>query len=100
MNAALFLTALLAVSLFTGLFTEAFKKLLDEAGKTYHSNALAGIVSVVLALLVCAGYVIVSGTAINAVFAVYVVALTLLSWLAAMVGYDKVIQAIAQIKGE
>lgn len=31
---------------------------------------------------------------------VYLIALTLLSWLSAMVGYDKVIQAILQIRGK
>lgn len=35
---------------------------------------------------------------INAKMAVYLIALVLLSWLASMVGYDKVIQAITQCK--
>lgn len=34
----------------------------------------------------------------KAMMAVYLIALVLLSWLASMVGYDKVIQAIAQLK--
>ena len=34
----------------------------------------------------------------NLKMAVYLIALVLLSWLAAMVGYDKVIQSITQFK--
>lgn len=37
-------------------------------------------------------------TQINDKMAVYLIALVLLSWIASMVGYDKVIQAIAQLK--
>ena len=32
--------------------------------------------------------------------AVYLIALVFLSWLSAMVGYDKVMQAISQIKSK
>ena len=35
---------------------------------------------------------------LNAKMAVILIALVLLSWLCAMVGYDKVMQAISQIK--
>lgn len=37
--------------------------------------------------------------AISAQMVVILIALVLLSWLSAMVGYDKVIQAIGQIRG-
>lgn len=86
------------VSIFTGLFTEGIKKLLDEMTVKYHSNFLAGGVAVVLSTLVGAGYLILTETQINDKMAVYLIALVLLSWLASMVGYDKVIQAIAQLK--
>lgn len=85
-------------SYFTGLFTEGIKKLLDEMTVKYHSNFLAGGVAVVLSTLVGAGYLILTETQINDKMAVYLIALVLLSWLASMVGYDKVIQAIAQLK--
>ena len=51
-----------------------------------------------LSVLVSLGYVILTEAAFNAKLAVYLIALMLLSWLAAMVGYDKVIQAISQFK--
>ena len=87
-----------AVSLFTGLFTEAIKKWLDERGKTYFSNALAGYVAIGLSIAVGIAYIILVGAVLNAQTAVYLIALILLSWLCAMVGYDKVMQAIAQFK--
>lgn len=98
MSLEIFLLLLLIVSIFTGLFTEEIKKLLDEVNKKYHSNFLAGFVAVVLSVLVDAGYIILTESQINAKMAVYLIALVLLSWLASMVGYDKVIQAIAQCK--
>ena len=89
---------LLIVLVLTGLFTEAIKKWLQEREKDYYPNALAGYVSVVLSVAVGAAYIIITGAAINAQLAVYLIALVLLSWLCAMVGYDKVIQAISQFK--
>ena len=97
MTLEIFLLGLMIVSIFTGLFTEGIKKL-DEMTVKYHSNFLAGGVAVVLSTLVGAGYLILTETQINDKMAVYLIALVLLSWLASMVGYDKVIQAIAQLK--
>lgn len=98
MSLEMFLLMLLVVSVLAGLFTEAIKKVLDEHKKKYYSNLLAGAVSAVLAVLVDIGYVIMTETEINSKMAVILIALVLLSWLCAMVGYDKVIQAITQFK--
>ena len=94
MTLEIFLLGLMIVSIFTGLFTEGIKKLLDEMTVKYHSNFLAGGVAVVLSTLVGAGYLILTETQINDKMAVYLIALVLLSWLASMVGYDKVIQPL------
>ena len=98
MTFEIFLLGLLVVSVLTGLFTEAIKKWLQERDKKYYPNALAGYVAVGLSIAVGIAYVIVTGAAINAQMAVYLIAIVLLSWLCAMVGYDKVIQAISQFK--
>lgn len=98
MTSEIFLLGLLIVSVLTGLFTEAIKNYLTEKGKTYYANALAGYCAVGLSIAVSAGYMILTETAFNAKMAVYLIALAFLSWLAAMCGYDKVIQAIAQFK--
>lgn len=98
MNLEIFLTLLLAVSILTGLTVEAIKEVLKELERPYKANILAGLVAVVLSVLVMAGYVTLVDAVINSKMAVYLIALVLLSWLSAMVGYDKVIQAITQIR--
>ena len=98
MSMETFLMLLIGVSVFTALVTEAIKKIMDEAGKVYKSNILAGVVSVVLSVLSGTGYIIMTEAQINAKMEVILIALVLLSWLCAMVGYDKVMQAITQIK--
>ncbi len=70
MSMEVFLMLLLGVSIATGLFTEALKKLFDECGKVYKSNILAGVVSVVLSLAAGAGYIIMVETQLNAKMAV------------------------------
>lgn len=98
MSLEVFLLGLLIVSTLTGLFTEATKKWLDERGTKYYSNALAGYVAIGLSIAVGIAYIILVGAVLSAQTAVYLIALILLSWLCAMVGYDKVMQAIAQFK--
>lgn len=98
MTFEIFMAGLLLVSVLTGLFTEAIKGWLSERGKKFYCNALAGYVAAGVSVLVSAGYLIITETAFNLKMAVYLIALVLLSWLAAMVGYDKVIQSITQFK--
>ena len=98
MTFEVFMAMLFIVSVFTSLFTEGIKKWLQNRQKTYSANALAGYVAIVLSIAVFIGYVIVIGATLNAKLAVCLFALMLLSWLSAMVGYDKVVQAINQVK--
>jgi hypothetical protein len=98
MALALFLVGLLVVSVLTGLCTEAVKKTLDECGRTYRSNILAGLVSIVVSILVSVAVIVLAGVTITASVVVYIVALIIMSWLCAMIGYDKVVQAISQFK--
>lgn len=97
-NFQFFTTGLMVVSLLTGLVTEAIKKIMDENGKTYKANTLAGIVSVILAPTTCAFYAVNTGMAFNEQFITGAIALTFMSWLCSMVGYDKVVQTFAQFK--
>lgn len=93
-----FLALLMASSVLTGLFTEAGKKTLDTLELKFpSSNLLAGLVAVIVAALVCAAYTVIYEVPATDKTMVGYVALVLLSWLSAMVGYDKVIQALAQI---
>ncbi len=98
MTLEMFLTLLLMVSVITGLAVEAIKMVLDDLERSYAANTLAGGVSALLSLAIGAAYVIMTGAALNAKLAVVLIALMFLSWLSAMVGYDKVVQAIKQIR--
>lgn len=93
-----FSTGLLLTSTLTGLVTEAVKNVLNEYNVTYQSNMLAGIVSLILSSMVGVGYVVMNEIAFTAQIVVYIVGLIFMSWLCAMVGYDKVIQAVGQFK--
>lgn len=94
----IFLFGLLIVSTLTSLFTEAIKKMLADRSVQYHSNTIAGVVSVLLSCAIGISYMILSGFGFTAVNIIYLVALVVMSWLCSMVGYDKVMQAISQFK--
>lgn len=94
----IFLLGLLVVSTLTGLVTEAVKKIIAERNTTYRANTIAGLVSLVLSAAVGVGYIILSGIGFTTPVVIYLIALIFMSWLCAMVGYDKVIQTISQFK--
>lgn len=93
-----FVTLLLICTVLTALFTEGFKKFFSFLEVSIPSNLLAGIVAVAVAVIVGTGYAVMIDMIITDKTMVYLIALVLLSWLSAMVGYDKVVQAIAQFK--
>lgn len=97
-NFETFLLGLLVVSTLTGLVTEAVKKLIAERNSAYRSNTIAGLVSIALSAAIGSGYIILSGVGFTTQVVIYLIALIFMSWLCAMVGYDKVIQTITQFK--
>ena len=98
LNLEIFLVGLMIVSTVTGLVTEGVKKTLDACKVNYNSNILAGIVAAVLSAAIGVGYVLINGIGFSAAIIVYIVAMTFLGWLGAMVGYDKVIGMIKNFK--
>lgn len=98
MTVQMALFMLLIVATMTGLVTEAVKKALQEADISYKPNLLAGGVAVALSAAIGGAYMVLTETMLNAQMAVYLIALVFLSWLSAMVGYDKVVQTISQFK--
>lgn len=97
MTVSAFLLLLTVFATVTSLLTEAVKKFLDEQKVNYASN----IVVLVLAIIIgCGGTVIyyinfqVPFTALNSV---YLALMGIANWVGAMVGYDKIKQAIEQI---
>lgn len=98
MTLHVFLIMLLACSILTTLTVEGIKKMFME-GESRKANMVAAVVAVVLAIAIGIIYAIVFAVAVNVQYIVIIVALCFLSWLCAMVGYDKVVQAIYQITG-
>nr|DAV24910.1 MAG TPA: hypothetical protein [Bacteriophage sp.] len=93
-----FLFGLLVVSTLTGLVTEAVKKMLGDYNKPYRANTLAGVIALILSLCIGIGYVLMNSVAFSTQTIITIIALVFMSWLCAMVGYDKVIQTIGQFK--
>lgn len=94
----IFLLGLLITSTLTGLATEAVKNVLAERNATYRANTLAGIVALVISTAVGIGYTVLNNGVFTSQTIICLVTLVFMSWLCAMVGYDKVIQAISQFK--
>lgn len=92
---------LLACAVFTSLITQGIKVLLDDQKVAYSSNVIAAVVSVVLAVTIPIGHTLYSDGGFSLQLVIQIIVLAVLSWLCAMLGYDKVLQALAQIrKGE
>lgn len=89
-------TALLVISILTGLVVEGLKKLLDGTKVKYSSNILAVVVSVVISLASSIIYLCVNKIPFSGIIVVEVIVLMFLSFLVSTVGYDKVIQTIKQ----
>ena len=96
MTLHIFLVMLLVCSIFTALTVEALKKMFS-GGKSTKANIIAAIVAVAIAVMVGLVYAVWFTVVINIQYVVAIVVLCFLSWLCAMVGYDKVVQAITQI---
>lgn len=93
-----FMMGLLIVSTLTGLATEAVKKIANEYNRVYKANTLAGVVALVISTITGIGYIIFTGSAFTSQIVVCLIAMIFMSWLCAMIGYDKVVQAISQFK--
>lgn len=98
MSTTFLFIALFAISVLTTLTVQGIKVLLDNTSNDYSSNVLAVCVSIVLSIAITVGYLIMTQTALNAQIAVELIVLMYLSFLVATNGYDKVIQALKQIK--
>lgn len=94
----LFITGLFFVSVLTTLTVEAIKKMLGE--KPYNSNLLAAIVATVLSVVVAIFYVVYNDVAMSIQIVIATISFAFFSWLASMVGYDKVKQLLSQFVGE
>lgn len=98
MTMEMFLIGLMVVSTLTGFVTEAVKSICTEHSWKYSANTVAGICAFVVALAVGICYVLFTGIAVTVQVVIVLFALVVMSWLCAMVGYDKVMQSVEQFK--
>lgn len=98
MNVTLFITLLASFSTITSLCTEGFKKLLDGIGIYYSSNVLAFIVACIVGTGGTGVYYVLNSIEFTTVNVVFMALMGLATSMTAMVGYDKVVQTITQIK--
>ena len=100
MNITLFVTLLTIFSTVTALCTQGCKKILDELKVIYASNILAFIVACIVGIGGTAVYYVLFSLEFNAVNIVCMILMGLATAVGAMVGYDKVVQSIEQLRNQ
>lgn len=95
MTIELFLFLFTIGSLVSSLLTEALKKL----NKTLSTNIIALIDAVMVGLGGTISAYVLMGIAWTPVNIVCMILMTFCIWIGSMIGYDKVMQTLAQLKG-
>ncbi len=98
MSTTLFTALLIAFSVITSLCTEGCKKILDDIKVHYASNVVAFIIACIVGVCGTGAYYILNSMEFNVVNIVYMVLMGIATSVGAMIGYDKVIQTIGQLK--
>ena len=99
MTIEFFLILLAVFSAFTSLLTEATKMLLDSLKVSYGSNLLVLCVSALVGGCGTVIFVVWNDYAWTSQNIITVFLMICANWLVAMLGYDKITQAIKQLKG-
>lgn len=94
-----FLVLLMGFSTLTSLVTEAVKKFLDEAGIKYASNIVVLISAIVVGGIGMTYFYWLEESPFIVTNIIGTILMISANWLVAMLGYDKVKQAILQLKG-
>lgn len=97
MNPETLLKVLAIIAALTTLTVQGIKKILDEKGISYSPNLLAVIVSGVLTVAICVGYVLYCGIPFTVQTVITILAMVYLSFLVATEGYDKIKQLWEQL---
>ena len=98
MSVSLFVTLLTIFSTVTGVATEAVKKLLNENNVKYATNSLAFIIACIVGISGTAIYYVLYSVAFTPINIVFMFLMGIATSMGAMVGYDKVIQTVKQLK--
>lgn len=95
--AYLFIAILTVGSLLNALLTQAIKRFYYNAGKSPSPNAISAINAFICGGGLTITVYLISGIPFNALSILSIVWIIILSWIGAMIGYDKVIQTIKQL---
>lgn len=99
MTITLFVALLVVLAIVTSLITEAVKKLLDTfTFADYASNVVVLCVAVVVGVFGTATAYVLLGISFTLSNVICIGLMAVACWVGAMVGYDKVVQLIEQIK--
>lgn len=99
MTFEIFIILLAAFSLFTSLFVEAIKMAFDSVEFPYASNIVVLCIAVLVGGFGTAFFYIWNDIAFTTTNTICIFLMVCANWLVSMLGYDKVVQAISQLKG-
>lgn len=100
MTVEIFLMLLAFFAVVTSLATEAVKKLLDSLHVAYASNIVVLILAIFIGGVGTASFYVINDIAWTSTNIICVFLMVCANWMCSMVGYDKVMQAITQFKGQ
>ena len=98
MTVEIFLTLLIALSGVTSFITSGIKKILDDMKIRYSSNMVVFIVAAVVGGAGTCAFYLLNGYVWNVVNITCIFMMMPANAFGAMLGYDKVVQTITQIK--
>ena len=98
MTITLFMSLIVVLAIVVSLLTEAIKKFLDGSNIMYSANIVVLIVSIVVGIGGTAMAYAMLNIEVSAPNIVCMVLMAVAVWVGAMLGYDKVIQMVEQVK--
>ncbi len=98
MTITLFISIFTIGALAAGLLTEAVKKAYKNAGVNYSANKIALINAAIIGGFGTASAYVLLDIAWTIQNIICLVLMVFLVWIGAMIGYDKIIQMLAQIR--
>lgn len=97
MSVELFLSLLLGFSTITSLITEAIKKIIKNSD--FPVDMIVLCVSILVGGVGSMIYYMIMNIPVDGMNVTYCALMAIATWLSSMVGYDKVVEAIKQLKG-
>lgn len=99
MTVDIFLSLLAIFAILTSVITEGVKKFLDSVNVVYASNVVVLIVSILVGGAGMVVFYLWNRYEWTSLHIICIFLMVVANWLSSMIGYDKVKQAIEQLKG-